>query len=162
MSIFMQIEGIKGEASDKNYRDWLDIDNFKWDSQRKITSASSTQGSRESSNVTINNLTLRRFMDKATPRLVIAACCGKGKTVKLVQTKTGSGSGGDAFLEYTLHNTLLCGYAVEAIENTIARPREVITLSFTALETKYTAYDDDGNPQSPVIVGFDTTTNSLL
>jgi len=107
-------------------------------------------------------MTLTCYMDKATTDLFLAACCGKGKTIKLVHTKTGSGSGSAPFLEYTLHNALVSHYEVEAISDAAARPCETLTLSYTALKIKYIADDNSGTPQAPVIVGFDGATNQRL
>ena len=160
MSKFLFIDGIKGEVSDSNYKDWLDIIEWGWDVSRKITSTTSTQGDRESSNATIGDLKITRRMDKATPKLFIEAACGCGKQVKLVQTKTGTGKGTDTFIEYTLKNAIISDYKVVAISDGAARPREELTISFVDIEVKYTPYDEDGNAQAPIAVGFNTATNT--
>jgi len=160
MSSFLFIDGIQGEVSDANYKGWLDIAGWKWDINRNITSSTSTQGDRESANAIIGDLIINRFMDKATAKLFIEACCGRGKKIKLVKTKTGTGSGADTFIEYTLDNAIINDYTVEAINIGGARPREVIKISFVNIEVKYTPYDEDGNAQAPIAVGFDTATNT--
>lgn len=83
MSIFLQIKGIQGKTSDTNYKNWLDIIGYQWGVQRHITSNTSTQKDRESSNASIKDLTLTRFMDQAAPKLFIEACCGRGKAITL-------------------------------------------------------------------------------
>ena len=156
----MNYEGIKGESADQNHKDWLDIDNFKFGIARKITSATSTQGDRESANAVIQDLKIQRKMDKSTPKLFIESCCGTGKTVKIVQTKSGTGKGADAFIEYTLKNALISHYDVEALGQSGSRPREELTISFVDIEVKYIPYDEDGNPEAPISVGFNTATNT--
>jgi len=47
-------------------------------------------------------LRISKKMDSASNKLFLEACCGKGKTVILHLTKTGSSSGSDVFMEYTL------------------------------------------------------------
>ncbi len=160
MSAFLYIDGIKGEVSNPDHQGWLDIATWKWDVKRGITSKASTQGDRESSNAVINDLMITRFMDKATSQLFIEACCGRGKTIKLVQTKTGTGKGADPFIEYTLHNALISHYSVKAVNCDGARPREELTMSFINIDVKYTPYDENGNPEAPIAVGFDTATNT--
>ena len=160
MSLFLYIDGIQGEVSDAGFKGWIDITHWRWGVKRLITSNTSTQGDRESANATITDLTITRFMDKATPKLFLESCCGRGKTAKIVQTKTGTGSGADSFIEYTFHNALISHYAVEALSEATARPREQLTLSFVEVETKYTPYDEDGNAQAPIAVGFNTATNT--
>ena len=159
MSSFVNIEGIIGEVSDANHKGWININRWRFGTHRKISSHTSTQGDRESANATITDLTITRFMDKASPKLFIEACCGRGKTIKLTQTKTGSGSGAQVFIEYTFYNAIVSDYQVLAINNSATRPREEITISFVDAEIKYTPYDEDGNAEAPIAVGFNTATN---
>ncbi|MGH1440338.1 MAG: Hcp family type VI secretion system effector [Cellvibrionaceae bacterium] len=160
MSAFLFIEGVTGEVSDPRYKGWIDISRWKWDVSRNITSSTSTQGDRESANAVIGGLNITRFMDKATAKLFIEAACGRGKKIKLVQTKTGTGSGTDTFIEYTLDNAIISDYKVEAVNIGGTRPKEDIKISFVNLEVKYTPYDEDGNAQAPIALGFDTATNT--
>jgi len=160
MSIFMKYEGIKGESSDKNHKDWMDIQEISWGVHRNITSHTSTRNDRESANAEITDLTVERFMDSATPKLFIESCCGKGKTVVLHLTKTGTGTGSDVFMEYTLKNALLSDYSVNAKTQDESRPVERLTISFVDVEVKYTPYDEDGNAMAAIAVGFDTATNT--
>ncbi len=160
MSTFLQFEGIQGETSDSNHKGWIDLLTWQWGVGRNITSNTSTQGDRESTNATISDLTITRRMDKATPQLFIEACCGDGKTVRLVHTKTGAGNGADTFIEYTLKNALISRYNVTAINNAASRPREEITISFVDIEVKYTPYDEDGHAQAPIALGFNTASNT--
>lgn len=160
MSIFMSFDGIKGESSDKNHKGWIDLESIGWGVNRKISSNSSTQGDRESSNAIITDLTIQKHMDSATPGFFLEACCGKGKTVIIHHTKTGSGSGSDIFMEYTLTHALVSHYQVESESHSEERPIEKMVISFTKIEAKYTSYDDDGNAESPLVTGFDTATNT--
>lgn len=160
MSIFMNYEGIKGESSDKNHKDWMDIENIRWGVHRRITSSTSTQNDRESANAEITDLTVTRRMDSATPSLFIESCCGTGKTVVIRLSKTGTGSGADVYMEYTLKNALISDYSVAANGQDEQRPLETLTISFVDLEVKYTPYDEDGAAMAAIAVGFDTATNT--
>lgn len=159
MSIFLKWAGIEGEVSDPSHQGWLDIDDLSWGVQRAITSAPSTRKDRESANAEITDLTITRRMDKASPSLFMAACCGKGQELTLHLTKTGSGQGSDVFMAYTLSNALVRHYRIKARRQGQTRPLEQIIVSFEAIEAKYTPYDDDGIAEAPIAVGFDTSTN---
>ena len=160
MSIFIHYEGIKGKVSDANYKEWVDALELSWGVNRPITSHTSTRGDRESGNAKSSDLNIVRYMDKASVALFTHACCGTGKTAKVVQTKTGTGNGAHGFIEYTLHNALITRYHVKAISDSVARPLEEITISFVDMDMKYTSYDEDGNPEAPIAVGFNTATNT--
>lgn len=160
MSIFMNYEGIEGESADQNHKGWMDVESVQWGVTRRITSATSTQNDRESSNAEISDLVVTRRMDSATPRLFTEACCGNGKDVIIHLTKTGAGTGADVYMEYTLKNALLSNYQVNAAAQDEVRPTEVLTLSFGDVEVKYTPYDQDGRAEAAIAVGFDTATNT--
>ncbi len=159
MSIFIKRDGVLGECSDTNHSGWMDVLTIKWDVSRKITSITGTRGDRESSNATIGDLVIVRRMDKATPKIFIESCCGTGKDVEIHLTKTGQGNGSDVFMSYILRNAIISGYRVKAHKDDLNRPNEEIRISFTAIETRYTAYDENGIAQAPIAVGFDTKTN---
>ena len=159
MSIFFKREGIVGESSDSNHKNWVDIEDLEWGVSRQITSSTSTQGDRESSNAIISDLKLSKFMDKSTPKFFIEACCGRGKDITLELTKTGSGGGSDTYIQYILHNALVSSFITEHINDSGFRPVEEIKISFTSMEMKYIAYDEDGNTLAPEAVGFDSKTN---
>lgn len=160
MSIFMQIDGIEGEASDPQHKGWIDVRNMRWGVERAITSHTSTQGDRESANATITDLTFKKLMDKSTAKLFLAACCGRGQTIKIHLTKTGTGSGSDTFMEYILHHAIVSDYQMAAWNDDLDRPIEKIKISFVKLETRYTPYDEDGLANAALAVAFDTATNT--
>ena len=160
MSIFMHIEGIQGEASDPSHKGWLDIGSIGWGVDRHITAHASTQNDRESANAEMQQLLLYRRMDSATPKLFLESCCGRGKDVVIHLTKTGTGSGADVFMEYTLKNAIISSYRVNARSQGKGRPMELIGLSFAEVELKYVPYDQDGNPLAGIAVAFDASTNT--
>lgn len=77
MSIFVNYEGIKGESSDANHKDWMDVKSCSFDIERAITSATSTQGDRESSNAEIKDIIITRYTDsehlRSSSNLFVAA-----------------------------------------------------------------------------------------
>jgi len=160
MSIFVNYDGIKGEASDPSHEKWMDVETISWGVGRNINSSTSTQGDRESANAVISDLKITRFMDSATPKLFIESCCGTGKDVVIHLSKTGKGSGSDVYMEYTLKNALISDYSVAAASQATDRPKETLTISFVDAEVKYTPYDEDGNAEAAIAVGFDTATNT--
>lgn len=162
MSIFLKIDGITGESSDKNHKGWIDIDYFSWGNQRQITSNTSTQGDRESSNTIISDLILYKHMDKSTPNLFMNACCGGGKEIKIHLSQTGSGSGSNVYAEYTMQNAIIRHYEMAAKSPCRYRPIEEIKISFIRLQIKYIQYDDANQPLAPIATGFNTGTNTKV
>ena len=160
MSIFVNYDGIKGECSDNNHKGWMDVETCSFDIARAITSATSTKGDRESSNAEINNIAITRYTDSATPKIFIESCCGTGKDVVIHFTKTGKGGGADVYLELTLKNALISHFSFAGKNQSVSRPKETLSISFVEMGVKYTPYDEDGNPEAAIAVGFDTATNT--
>ena len=75
-------------------------------------------------------------------------------------TKTGTGSGGDIYMEYILKNALIFRCDVGGTDKNVKRIIKNITISFVEIGVRYTPYDEDGNAQSPISVGFNTATNT--
>ena len=69
MAILLNYEGIKGQTSDKNHQDWIDLVSWAWGTKRAITSNTSTKGDRESSNAVISDLKITKYMDSASLKL---------------------------------------------------------------------------------------------
>ena len=160
MSIFLHYDGIKGEASDPDHKDWTDVISWHFGTEREITSNSSTKGDRESSNASVTDLFVGKHMDSATPKLFFESCCGKGKTIKLHLTKTGKGDGTDVYMEFTLYDAFINKLEMAGNRQSTERPIETISISFVKVEVRYTPYDDQGNPMSPMSISFDTATNT--
>ena len=161
-NIFIKIPGITGDCSDKNHSGWILAKIIEWGSSRQITSSTSTQGDRESSNAIISDLTFYKNMDKATAALFLAACCSTGKDIEIHITKTGAGDGGDVYMVYVLKSAIISHYEMAAKASSRYRPMEEIKISFVGIEVKYTPYDEDNIPLAPIAVGFDTSTNTRL
>jgi len=162
MSIIVRFPNIVGECSDKNFQGCVDANLIKWGSSRAISSNTSTRGDRESSNASITDLTLYKFMDKATAALFLTACCGTGQDIEIYLTKTGTGQGADVYMVYTLKNAIISHYSVQASGKKTGRPSEKIVISFVGLQIRYTPYDENGNMSAPIAVGFDTSTNTKI
>jgi len=160
-NIFMFREGVKGESSDKFHKDWMDIESIEWRIRRKITSRTSTRGDRESSNPEYSELLLFKRMDIATPKIFIESCYGGGKTVIIECTKTGSGNGGDVYLQYRLENAVISHYNVSVKAKRGKRPLEAIKISFKRLEQRYIPYGEDNIAKSPIAVGYDAACNMV-
>lgn len=154
MPIYLQIDGIQGDATHETHKQWMDIEAIHWDVSRNMNTSAGSTANREASEPTISEMVLTKVSDSSSTKLFSEACTGKtGKlaTIHLVTT----GSPGDTYIQYTLTNTLLANYSVDTSGD---RPVETIRLNFTKMEVKYTPYDEMNNPKSPMIASYDLTT----
>ena len=154
MGIYMNYDGIKGEATQQDHKQWIDVLSVSWGAGRSISTVSGSAQNREASEPTLSEISIVKQFDAASPKLFTEACAGsEGKTVKIELTTTGSPS--VVFCQYTLTNALISSYSVSSSGD---RPTESIGISYTKLEFKFTPYDDKNKAGTPTTVSYDLAT----
>lgn len=154
MPIYFQMDGIQGDATQEEHRQWMDIISMNWNVARNVNTMTGAAANREASEPAISEVTLTKSSDSSTTKLFQEACTGRsGKeaTIHLVTT----GNPGETYIEYKLHNALVASYTVGSSGD---RPTESITLNFTKMDVKYTPFDENNNAKSPMIASYDLST----
>jgi len=158
MSIYLQIEGIKGNVTAKGHEDWIDITSMQWGVGRAISSTVGTSADREASKPSISEVSITKIMDESSPMIFTEACIGKGKLVKIDLCTVGTDQI-NTYMSYELDDCMIAGYSVSTGGD---RPSESITLSFTKMTMKFTPYDKSGKPASPLPAGYDMATGAKV
>lgn len=154
MSIYMQFDGIQGDATDTGFEQWITLDTFQWGIGRGITTPVGSAANREASQPSVSEITVTKQLDIASNPLFQNIVTDQGgKTVKISFTRTGSG--GDKFLEYTLTNTLISGYHITSSGD---RPVESLSLNFTKVQIMVKMLDPSNNAANPNTTSYDLAT----
>jgi len=151
MTMYLQIEGIKGNVTAKGHEDWIDISSIQWGVGRAISSSVGTAADREASKPSISEVSVTKLMEESTPLIFTEACVGKSKKVSIHLCTTGTESI-DTYMEYDLEDCMISGYSMSSGGD---RPSESISFSFTKLMMKYIPYDKAGKAMSPLPAGYD-------
>ena len=154
MPIYLQMDGIQGDATQQNHQKWTDIKSLNWGVTRSMNTLAGATANREGSEPSVREVTLTKTSDSSSVKLFSQACTGRSGVTAKIHFVT-SGDPGDTYLEFTLTNTLISSYTIHSTND---RPEEQIVLNFTKVEMKYTPYDSQHNPQSPVIASYDLAT----
>lgn len=155
MPIYLQIDGIEGDATHEAHKNWTDISSLSWGVQRQMNTLAGASQNREGTEPSVGQVTLTKISDRSTPKLITEAATGRtGKTAKIHLVTTGSP--GDTYLDFILTNVLIAGYSIESGGD---RPVETITLDFTKIQTRYTPSDSTNTSQGPVISSYDVATS---
>ena len=158
MAIYLEYDGIKGDATHDEHKDWITCESVDWGVGRAISTPVGSAKNREASEPSVAEVTVSKEMDSSSVYLFQESCTGqKGKTVKIHLVSTGSP--GATYLEYTLTNALVSGYSVSSGGD---RPTESVTLNYTKLEMKYVPLDKDNKPGSPVTKGYDLVSTKAI
>ena len=158
MSIYMNIDGIKGKVTAKGHEDWVDVSSLQWGVGRAISSSVGTSADREASKPSISEVSVTKLMDESSPLIFTEACVGKGKLVKIDLCTVGTDTI-DTYMSYELEDCMISGYSVSSGGD---RPSESISLSFTKMTMKFIPYDKNGKPTSPLPAGYDMALGSKV
>ena len=154
MAVYLNYDGIQGEATQQDHKKWIDVLSMSWGVGRGISTVSGSSNNREASEPSISEVSIVKMFDAASPKLFTESCTGNaGKTVKIDLVTTGSP--GVTYATYTLTNALISSYSVSSSGD---RPTESVSISFTKLEFKFVPYDDKNKAGSPVTVSYDMAT----
>ncbi|MDE1150605.1 MAG: type VI secretion system tube protein Hcp [Azospirillaceae bacterium] len=154
MPIYLQIDGIAGDATQQNHTQWTDIKTLQWGVSRSMNTLAGATANREGSEPSIREVILTKTSDSSSVKLFSQACSGRSGVNAKIHIVT-SGNPGDTYIEFNLTNTLISSYNISASAD---RPEEQVVLNFTKVEMKYTPYDSQHNPQSPIIASYDLAT----
>lgn len=154
MAIYLKFEGIDGEATHDKHKNWIDIGSLQFGVGRGISTPSGSTANREASEPSISEVVVTKQLDNSSSKLFTESCTGAaGKKVEIHLVSTGSP--GNTYVEYILHNALISGYSISSGGD---RPSESISINFTKIEYKHIPYDQANKAGTPVTVSYDLST----
>jgi type VI secretion system secreted protein Hcp len=154
MAIFMNYDGIKGDATEDNHPEWIQCNSASFAAFREAKTNVGQGGSRQGKNVSLSEITITKKMDAASPHLFLQSVLGLGKKVSLHITRSGEGKHTN-YLETVLSHCCVTNYGINSDG---ASHSEVLTLNFLKIEMKYIPINDDGSPGTPIPVNFNIPT----
>ncbi|VXC66589.1 MULTISPECIES: Hcp family type VI secretion system effector [unclassified Pseudomonas] len=157
VDIFIKIGDIKGESQDKTHKDEIEVLNWSWGMSQSGNMHTGTGGG--AGKVSIQDLSLTKFVDKASPNLMMH--CSSGKHVPKV-TLTVRKAGGDAQVEYLIINLeeVLISSLSTGGSGSDDRLIENITLNFAKVTVDYQPQKADGTKDGgPIKYGWNIRSN---
>jgi type VI secretion system secreted protein Hcp len=139
----INIDGIKGESKLKGHEEEIDVLSFSWGMSQ--TGTFSTGGGGGAGKVNIHDLSFTKWVDKATPELMMA--CSNGKHIpKAVLTVRKAGEKPLEYQTITLEK-LLISSVTHGGSGGEDRHTENVTLNFAKVKVEYQEQDDKGGPK---------------
>jgi type VI secretion system secreted protein Hcp len=149
-ALFAKIDDVKGESTDQQHKDEIDVQSFTWGGV--VNTASTTTGGGggvgKSRACPVNVLKIRT--DKATPIILKAAASGQHfKEATITAVKSG-GAGQFEFANYTFSDVV------------ITNGGDSFNFIFTKVEVTYTPQKADGSADASITFGWDFAANTPL
>ena len=140
--IVLNYPGIKGECTDTNQKDWINVGSVQWGGARAITNPSGSSQMKMST-PTISEIAISRPSDSASPHIWDASLCGSANKEKVLlrwlQT-AGAGKQMQIYIEIELTGAMITSYQVAVHGTEIT---ESFSINFTELGYQYNAFSGD-------------------
>lgn len=147
VDMFLKLDDVKGESLDSKHKEEIDVLAWSWGMSQSGTMHTAQGGG--SGKASVQDLSLTKYVDKASPNLVMAACSGKHyKEATLVVRK----AGGDSPLEYlklTLKKVLVSSLSTGGSGGE-DKLTENVTLNFAEFKLEYFPQKEDGSGDAAV------------
>jgi type VI secretion system secreted protein Hcp len=164
MALYLKYGDIKGPVTTKGFEGWIECESFSWQTRREIGTAARGSTSREHSEPQIDDITVTKRTDIATPKLFLESVSGKLNTKVDIKFTT-TDSPPLTYLALKLENVGLSLYSMTShghgASGQPGMPEEMLTLNFTKVTETFTGHDP-GLGGSPETVGYDKTTMTKL
>lgn len=134
---YIKFDGVDGDVTkDMDHEGWIELVAV---SQLGREPAVGTGASRRGGSIDVQEITISKAADKASPKLAEAACKGKVfAKVEIQVPASGGDSTGSTQYSYELRNVRVTSYSVSASGSSGAdRPTEQISLNFEEIKVSY-------------------------
>ncbi len=148
MAAYIKFDGIDGEAQDEGHKKWSDLESF---SQVIRKPGSGTGSTRRRGDVICEDISLKKELDKSSPKLAEAVCKGRVfPKVEIDVTASYTNEGRVTYYRYELKNCQVVDYTVGGSGQAEEVPSEDISINFEEIKVTYTENDKDGKSKGNV------------
>ena len=161
---FLKLSTIPGESTDDKHVEWIEIQSFNSGVSQAAGSAGvSALGGQTGGRADFSEFSVVKFIDKASPKLFLAACTGEHiPTTTLEICKAGGDK--QLFLKVSMTDVVIASYRPGgSAKGAETVPLEEIAMRFGSIKWEYTALDGKtGKPKGNVDAGWDLSKNSKM
>jgi type VI secretion system secreted protein Hcp len=145
VDIFLKLDGITGEARDGAHKEEIDVLAWSWGMTQSATTH--VGGGGGSGKVSVQDLSVTKYIDTASTDLMLACCNGKHFPTALLTVR----KAGENPLEYVkvkMEEVIIASVSTGGSGGE-DRLTENVSLNFAKVAVDYTAQDETGKAKSP-------------
>lgn len=146
VDMFLKIDDVKGESADDKHKDMIDVLAWSWGMSQSGTTHMGGGGG--AGKVSVQDISLTKYVDKSSPILMMSACNGKHYKQALLTVR----KAGEKPLEYikiTMKEVLVSNISTGGSGGQ-DRLTENVTLNFAEYKIEYTPQKEDGSGDAVV------------
>ena len=155
---YVELTGIEGEATAKNFEKKIEIFSFSWGASSPVTIGSGSSGI-SASRVSISSFNVMKKTDVASPKLFKACCTGDhvDKMTVSMRKQTGAAGGQEVFLIYTFNEVMVESIQWSGSSGGDDTPTESVSFAFAKVTVEYKTQGKDGKLVAGTPVVWDVT-----
>jgi type VI secretion system secreted protein Hcp len=154
VDMFLKCGDIKGESVSSGHEGEKDVLSFSWGVSQSGTTHTGTGGG--AGQTKVQDLSVTKFVDLATPGLMLACCNGK-HIPEVVLTARRAGNKPLDFLKITMTNCIISSVGIGEVED---RFTENVSINFAKVKTDYDAPAASGGKGAHSSMEFDIAKNA--
>jgi len=152
-------DDIKGESTDSDHVEWVELSSFGWGVSQPVSQSSGT-GGRVAGGCQFSDFTCTKTVDNASADIM--KFCAAGTHIPMVTIDVVESTGQKhTFIKYELEDVIISGSSPSGGGGG-DKPMESLTLNYGKFRQTYTPLDHQGNPGTPITRGWDLETNQPL
>jgi type VI secretion system secreted protein Hcp len=155
VDMFLKLDGIKGESKDDKHKDEIHIESFSWGMNQ--TGGGHTGGGSGAGKVSVHDISVTKFVDKASTNLAFHCASGKHISEGLITVRK-AGEHPVEYLKIKLIDILVSSvqFAGHGHGDSLS---ENVTLNFAKFKVEYQEQDSKGKGTPGGEMGWDIKAN---
>jgi type VI secretion system secreted protein Hcp len=142
--IFLQIDGIKGESTDKDHKDWIEVLSYAHSISQAASAVPSPSGGGGAGKVTHQEFVITKNVDVASPILYQACATGKHFLNVVIDVSRATGRAPVKYMTITMKDVFVSTAALSA-PSANDSPIETIALNYGSIQWAYAPQNPDGS-----------------
>jgi type VI secretion system secreted protein Hcp len=155
VDMFIKIGDVKGESTDDKHKNEIDVLSWSWGASQAGTSGIGGGGG--AGKVQLQDLTITKYIDKASPTLLKMCCDGTQIPTSVLVVRKAGGSALE-YLKITLDTAIVTSITTGGSGGQ-DRLTENVTLNFATRKMEYTPQTGKGAGEASVTQGWDAAAN---
>lgn len=155
---YLKIDGIEGEAKDKNHNGWIQLLAVNHNLVQTGTEATAG-GAHSSGRINHADVACVKSMDSSSPNLYLSCCNGKSHKTATIEFQRAVGDKQQVFYKIELTDVLISSVSPSVSGDF---PTESFGLKYGTIKWTYTKTDTDGKATGDVVAGWNVKENVKL